>query len=127
VAKDRNNVSEYEVMEAKIQSTMLGVEDHGIFTFVIELNYGGAGQCAGHFALDAYNEKKDYRPGWVGAIPMIRRLLEVVGVSSWEGLVGKKVRVRCKYDRVKAIGNIKNNEWLDFSMFATHISNGEGE
>lgn len=60
---ERNNVNEYELRNAKIRHTMLGIEDHGIFTFVLDLDYGGSGQGAGMYCLDHHEDNKDYRPG----------------------------------------------------------------
>jgi len=60
-----------------IESTYLGIEDHGIFTFFITIDYGGAKQAFGGCTL---NEDG-----------LLRRVLEAVGVTSWEKLVGRSV------------------------------------
>jgi hypothetical protein len=48
---------EIETKNAQIVDTMLGTEDHGIFSFSLNLDYGNSGQNAGGYALDT--PKKD--------------------------------------------------------------------
>jgi hypothetical protein len=72
----------------RITDTSLGMEDHGIFTFMIMLDFGGKGQGYGGYCLD---DRK-----WVGVTRgtgagAIITLLESVGVSNWEDLKGKPV------------------------------------
>lgn len=81
-----------------IDGTMLGIEDHGIMSFFLYIDYlNGGTQGSGGYALDGYNKeheknKKLYsRTGVAGSILLIRRILETVGVSNWEDLKGKKV------------------------------------
>lgn len=93
-----------KVVNAKIESTMLGIEDHGIFTFMIHLDYGGSGQGFGGYALGGeYTDK------------LIRRVLKVVGVEKWEDLKGKYVRVNVPESGgiIHSIGNLLTEEWLD--------------
>lgn len=99
-----------ETKNARIEGTMLGMEDHGIFTFMIDLRYNGSGQGAGGICL---GDK-------VGSIcgPMIVRILEVVGVMSWEKLPGKSIRVKAEHAKVHAIGHYLEDKWLNFADFA---------
>src|SRR5213594_3604403 len=78
----------------RIERTMLGTEDHGIFTFMIQLDFGGTGQGFGGYALDqpkgrAQNYKG--RHGTAFGMEAIIKLLDAVGVESWEDLKGKEV------------------------------------
>ena len=67
---------------ARIERTMLGVEDHGIFTSMLYVTYGGqARQGVGGFAIKTV------------AGPFIQRTLEACGVESWEQLVGRTIHV----------------------------------
>jgi hypothetical protein len=70
---------------ARITKTMLGWEDHDIFTFLLMLDYGGMGQGAGQLCLG--NSKG------VHALTgeMISKILQTVGVDTWEELPGKNV------------------------------------
>lgn len=78
---------------AKIQETYLGYEDHGILTFILDLDYGGIGQGAGLHSLDApiFDNKDKYvgRRGTVYGMEMIRRVIELFG--QWEKLPGKYI------------------------------------
>ena len=90
-------------INAIIESTMLGIEDHGIMTFFLYLQYNSCGQGFGGYCL-----KGDK------SIEAIRKVLETVGVMKWEDLKGKYVRIR-KPDtyngRIEAIGHIVEDRW----------------
>lgn len=97
---------------------MLGFEDHGIFTCMIHLDYGGAGQGFGGYCLAGSNDKDTDGnfPNNYGA-NFIKKILEVVGVEKWEDLVGKHVRVKAEHTKVLEIGNILEDEWFNPSTF----------
>lgn len=103
---------------AKIVSTMLGYEDHGIFTFMLQLDYGGSGQGAGGYGLDEWNETLSKREGTKYGMDMLIAILETVGVREWEELVGKYVRVKTEHDKVHAIGHPLKDKWLNFEHFS---------
>ena len=113
---------EPKIENARIRHTTLGYEDHGIFTCMLHLDYGGAGQGAGGYALDTpvHDETGRFicRQGTAFGMRMIARILKVVGVQAWEDLPGKYVRVRHDLGKVHAIGNLLVDEWLDFAAFA---------
>lgn len=77
----------------KIESTMLGIEDHGIFTCLISVSAGSSHYSVGGYALDEHDKNKGYRPCSEKSIAFIRKLLDVVGVYYWEELKGKHMRV----------------------------------
>jgi hypothetical protein len=92
-----------EVINAKITGTMLGVEDHGIFTSFLYLEWEGGGVGIGGYVL-----------GGESGIKFIERTLEVVGVEKWEDLEGEYVRVETEGlgRPVRGIGNIIKDDWL---------------
>lgn len=102
-------MSDIVTENALIEDTFLGIEDHGMTTFILYLNYGGTCQGAGYYSLG--NEKK------FGSCKIIRRILEVVGVGKWEALKGKHIRAKHDYNKVYAIGHIIEDKWLDFQEF----------
>jgi len=106
-----------ETKNAKIESTMLGYEDHGIFSFYIHLNYDGSGQSAGGYALDNYIKEKDKRIGTALGMQLIIEILKVLNIESWEKLKGTYIRVRAGYGKVYAIGHLIKNQWLEFDTF----------
>lgn len=75
----------YELDLGLIERTMLGWEDHGIFTFVLRLNFGASEQGAGTLALGS---QQGINPV---ALPLIVAVMKVVGVDEWEHLKGKRV------------------------------------
>lgn len=78
---------------AKIQSTFLGIEDHGIFTSIVDVTYGSSGQGIGTYSLDTWDATKNKRVGTAFGAEFILRTLKTVGVDSWEKLVGKTIFV----------------------------------
>jgi hypothetical protein len=108
-----------ETVNAKIDSTMLGVEDHGIMTCMIGLDYGGSHQGFGGYSFDGPKGRKSKtgdRIGTAFGCEFIRRVLEVVGVETWEQLKGKHVRVKREggwNGSIVSIGNIIKDDWFD--------------
>lgn len=74
-----------------IKSVMLGIEDHGLFTFQLDINFGGTGQGFGTYCLDTYDPIKKERVGTAFGCTAILQLLRAVGVQEWKDLVGKAV------------------------------------
>lgn len=74
-------MTEYRRELARIESTTLGVEDHGIFTAVIHVSYGGRRQGIGCHNLSEVAGK--YIPA----------MLNVCGADEWEKLRGKTIYV----------------------------------
>lgn len=106
-------MSEIRTENARIENTMLGIEDHGIMTCWVYLDYGGAARGFGGYSLDQSAGKE----GHAKSILFIRKILETVGVGKWEELRGKYVRVRTSYNKVHAIGHIIEDKWLAPSEF----------
>ena len=83
-----------EIFNAQITNISLECEDHGILTFRLTLDIAdGTGCVFGGYALDEYNKetKKRYCPAY--SMELITRIMKVVGVSRWEELKGKYIRV----------------------------------
>lgn len=105
---------------AKAESTMLGVEDHGILSCMVHMNMGGSGQGAGGYMFDTavkhtvfdgkYNDGSTYtgRVGTAYGMEFIRRLMIAFGVDKWENIPGRTVFVlRDKGDRWGFIKGIR--------------------
>ena len=115
-----------EIKNAKIDYVKLYIEDHDILTFSIGLDLG-SGCCAlGGYALDQsfrVNENDnrwDYeRKSSPAGLDCMRKIMEIVGVRSWEDLKGKYVRYEdngCG-SRITKIGNIIKDDWIDIDDF----------
>lgn len=109
-----------EIENAKITGTMLGNEDHGIFTCYIYLEMDGSGCGFGGYALDTWDKSQEKRVGVGFGIDFITSVLETVGVEKWEDLKGKYVRVEGEGlgGRILRIGNITKNKWFDPKVLA---------
>jgi len=106
-----------EIKNAIIKSTFLGLEDHGMFIFGLELEYANGNQMAGTYRLDYYNAKKDVSMSQPYAIPLLTRIIEICGAEKWEDLTGEMIRVKATQTEVLAIGHIIREEWLVFKEF----------
>lgn len=106
-----------ETKNAKIESTMLGYEDHGLLTFMLYLDYGHSGQGAGGYRLDSYDKEKQEAVGTTTGLEAIAEIIKVVGVDKWEDLKGKHIRVNASHNKVHAIGHYLEDRWLNFEDF----------
>lgn len=78
---------------ARIKSTLLGQEDHGILTAYVYCDGDGWGVGVGGYALDTYVEAEKKRMPTAYGLDQIVRLMETVGVTSWEKVPGVEVLV----------------------------------
>ena len=85
------DMRETEILNAVIDGTMLGIEDHGLMTAYVYLKGDGWGVGFGGYVLDAWDGKKRTQTPLTGMF--VSRVLEVVGADKWEDLKGKPVRV----------------------------------
>ena len=111
------------IKNVKITKTFLGKEAHGFLTFYLLVEGNGIGVSIGGYCLDKYDEQKKKRVPSHKSFELINRILEVVGVNSWEELKGEYIRVENNglgY-RVTRIGNLIKNDWLDFDAFFKEV------
>ena len=103
---------ELEVKNAVITNASLEIEDHGILTAYLTLDYGGTGQVFGGYSLYL---PKDYRYHDVLSYAghFIYRCLEIAGVEKWSDLKGKSIRVKASYSHIEAIGHIIKDDWFN--------------
>ena len=73
----------------KIERTMLGFEDHGIPTFFLHFDFGGASQGFGGYAWGEYNKKEEQMEGTAAGADLILNILKACGVDTWEKIKGK--------------------------------------
>lgn len=105
-----------EIKNARIVSTMLGREDHGIATFEIFVKFSGGGVGIGGFALDAPPSGREGERKCSGkSLDIILKILDVVGVTKWEDLPGKYIRFMDEGwgSTIEKIGNIIDDKWID--------------
>lgn len=91
-----------ERRNARIVSTFLGIEDHGILTFFLNLEGDGWGQgFGGYFCKGAF------------LAASVRKILDTLEVDSWEKLPGRNIRVEANSDKVYCIGHYLKDKWYD--------------
>lgn len=109
-----------KIENARITRTKFGVEDHGILTATLSLDFGGSGAGWGGYALDSPVKDADgkflRREGTDWGCEFLHRIMQTVGVSSWEDLPGTHIRVRRESDlwgaKILAIGHIIKDNWF---------------
>lgn len=117
---------EPRITNAKIVSTMLGIEDHGIMSFFVFCEWSGAGCGFGGYCLDGPDRQDDNTPlrsnkriGHGHSYQAIRHILETVGVEKWEKLPGTLIRI--EYNglgkQLVKIGHIMEDRWFDIAKY----------
>ena len=95
---------------AKIRSTHLGYEDHGIFTAWLDVDYGGSGQGVGMYCLDEpiHDDEGKFvgRVGTKGGMDFIIGIVKACGVETWEKVAGRTILVLTESDdwNAKVVG-----------------------
>lgn len=101
---------------AIIERASLNDGDRGLLTAWLELNYGGAAQGFGGYALYLPPSYSNHELKSVAG-HFIWRCLEIAGVSSWDKLPGKSIRVRLDEEgfsgNILAIGHIVKDDWFN--------------
>lgn len=103
-----------ETRNAVIERATITNDDHGLLSAWLHLDYGGAGQGFGGYALylpKSFTHHNPAGPNYAGHF--IWRCMEVAGVHEWSQLKGKTIRVRCEHSKVHAIGHIVKDDWFN--------------
>lgn len=101
-----------QIQNAIISSVSINDGDRGLLTAYLYLDYGGSGQGFGGYTL--YLPKSFTHHQLLShAGHFIYRCMEIGGVSKWEDLKGKTIRVKSEHSKVHAIGHIVNNDWFN--------------
>lgn len=92
-----------EIRNAKIIDTTLGIEDHGIMTALIQVQYSGSSvQGFGGYTLTG-----KYAYEW------LKRIFETLEVSEWEKLKGTYCRVEQDLGKIHKIGHLLEDKWFN--------------
>lgn len=118
-----------KIENAKIASTFLGIEDHGILTFFVHVEGAGWGQGVGGYALDGRQRRTESRIGYGPGLLAMRKILETVGVEKWEDLPGTLIRVKrivWGSSTPPVIGHIIEDKWFDLKAFMAEMEKSQG-
>ncbi|MEQ1888073.1 MAG: hypothetical protein ABL951_02700 [Alphaproteobacteria bacterium] len=97
-----------EIKNAIIKSAEICIEDHGLLTVWLMLDYGdSSAQGFGGYCLFNPNFPDKDRAG-----RFIRRVLDIAGVRSWDKLPGKTIRAKASGVSVESIGHILKDDWF---------------
>ena len=94
-------IKKMDMYNAKVVSTWIGLEDHGIPSFSITLKYERGNQGYGGYDLRAYN-----------LTTWLVRILNIFEVNTWEELIGKPCRIERSGGLIKNIGNLMEDDWI---------------
>ena len=109
----------YKIENAKITSVNLSMEDHGCLTFNMGLDGKGCGCIYGGYCIGKGYLGADEFSSYPYAAEYIMMIMNTVGTSKFNNMVGKYVRVATKGwgDTVKIIGNVIDDVWFDTESF----------
>lgn len=109
-----------EILNAKISGTSITMADHGCLTFWVHLDGDGWGGNIGGYCIGkGFPGAKNFTAeSGLGLVAMMR-IMDVVGVTEWEDLARKYVRVEMSGwgGKIEKIGNIINDKWFDIHEF----------
>lgn len=92
-----HNGNEYAAHVATVESTYLGIgeQSRGVFSYMLHMRWDSSGIGAGGYTLDTPEKDEDDkflgRIGTAFGADHIMRILETVGVDSWEKIKGQRV------------------------------------
>lgn len=117
---ERKEEKPMTVENAKITNVSITMADHGCLTFWLTLEGSGWGCGFGGYCIGkGYRGAKEFsaKHGW--GLEAMMRIMDTVGVETWENLKGKYVRAEIESwgGTITKIGNIMDNKWFDIKEF----------
>ena len=118
-----------EIRNAVIESAEITFADRGVLDCWLTLDYGGAGQGFGGYALYLPKSFEHHSIMSVAGHHLFR-IMEIAGVEKWSQLKGKTIRVEGTWGKIERIGHIVKDDWYcpsaDFKA-ATSSANSQAQ
>lgn len=122
------------IHNVKITSTFLGIEDHGVMTFMIHLQSETIGIGYGGYGLDkdcprngeSLGHGESRKPRIASSFGLgyqaIRHILETLNKTQWESLPQTLCRIEFNdgpgsSGKILRIGNILEDKWFDLQTY----------
>lgn len=101
-----------QVMNAKIESTRIGNDDHGSLDIYVFVDHECGHQGFGGWALYL---PKGFTHHEMNSIAghHLWRIMEIADVETWDKLPGEAIRVRIENGFIVAIGHIVKEDWYE--------------
>lgn len=111
-----------KILNAQITKVSLTMEDYGCLTFWLTLEGNGWGCGFGGYCIgNGYLGATEFIAKRGDGLEAMMRIMDVVGVSTWEDLKGKYLRVQLPDNNwggsVKTIGNMIKDKWFNIEEF----------
>lgn len=105
-------MSDY-ICNAVITSADISNGERGFLDCWINLDYGGSGQGYGGFTLYLPKSFSHHKTESLAG-HFIYRVMEIAGVTEWDKLKGKTIRVKKvdEWGAILALGHIVKNDWF---------------
>lgn len=100
-----------EIMNAVIERASIASDDHGLLSAWIHVEHQNGHQGFGGFALYLPKSFSHHKMQSVAG-HFIFRVMEIAGVTSWDKLAGKTIRVKADHCKIESIGHIVKDDWF---------------
>lgn len=110
----------YEILNAEISDVDIAFNEKGVLVAGLILSGNGWRiQYGSNYGIGATNPSATEFQGTAEGIELLMRLITLIGAKSFNGLIGKYLRVAVlpHLGEVKIIGNIVEDKWFDIDDF----------
>ena len=117
-------MKDIKIQNAIIEAATISYGDRGFLDVWITMDYGGSGQGFGGYTLylpKSFSHHTIESP----AGHHIFRCMEIAGVTNWDKMKGKSVRVLTENGLIKAIGHIVKDDWFNPSEDYAQLNKGK--